>query len=126
MPTLTALTCAVLAILLTGLSLQVSRLRIRHRQSFGDGGHKDLMLAMRAHGNTLEQSLMFGLLMLLMELTQPAWGALAAVAALFVMARLMHAVGIFKRLLLLRQIAHVLSMLCQLALALALLWKALA
>ena len=126
MPTLTALTCAVLAILLTGLSLQVSRLRIRYRQSFGDGGHKDLMLAMRAHGNTLEQSLMFGLLMLLMELTQPAWGALAAVAALFVMARLMHAVGIFKRLLLLRQIAHVLSMLCQLALALALLWKALA
>ena len=126
MPTLTALTCAVLAILLTGLSLQVSRLRIRHRQSFGDGGHKDLMLAMRAHGNTLEQSLMFGLLMLLMELTQPAWGALAAVAALFVMARLMHAVAIFKRLLLLRQIAHVLSMFCQLALALALLWKALA
>lgn len=126
MPTLTALTCAVLAILLTGLSLQVSRLRIRHRQSFGDGGHKDLMLAMRAHGNTLEQGLMFGLLMLLMELTQPAWGALAAVAALFVMARLMHAVAIFKRLLLLRQIAHVLSMLCQLALALALLWKALA
>ena len=126
MPTLTALTCAVLAILLTGLSLQVSRLRIRHRQSFGDGGHKDLMLAMRAHGNTLEQSLMFGLLMLLMELTQPAWGALAAVGAVFVMARLMHAVAIFKRLLLLRQIAHVLSVLCQLALALALLWKALA
>jgi uncharacterized membrane protein YecN with MAPEG domain len=126
MPTLTALTCAVLAILLTGLSLQVSRLRIRYRQSFGDGGHKDLMLAMRAHGNTLEQSLMFGLLMLLMELTQPAWGALAAVGAVFVMARLMHAVAIFKRLLLLRQIAHVLSVLCQLALALALLWKALA
>lgn len=126
MPTLTALTCAVLAILLTGLSLQVSRLRIRHRQSFGDGGHKDLMLAMRAHGNTLEQSLMFGLLMLLLELTQPAWAALPAVAALFVMARLMHAVAIFKRLLLLRQIAHVLSVLCQLALALALLWKALA
>ena len=126
MPTLSALTCAVLAILLTGLSLQVSRLRIRHRQSFGDGGHKDLMLAMRAHGNTLEQSLLFGLLMLLMELTQPAWVALAAVGAVFVVARLMHAVAIFQRLLLLRQIAHVLSVLCQLVLALALLWKALA
>jgi uncharacterized membrane protein YecN with MAPEG domain len=125
MPTLTALTCAVLAILLTGLSLQVSRLRIRYRQSFGDGGHKDLMLAIRAHGNTLEQSLLFGLLMLLMELTQPAWGALAAVGAVFVVARLMHTLAIFRRLLLLRQIAHVLSVLCQLALALALLWKAL-
>jgi uncharacterized protein len=125
MPTLTALTCAVLAILLTGLSLQVSRLRIRYRQSFGDGGHKDLMLAIRAHGNTLEQSLLFGLLMLLMELTQPAWGALAAVGAVFVVARLMHTVAIFRRLLLLRQIAHGVSVLCQLALALALLWKAL-
>jgi uncharacterized protein len=124
MPTLTALTCAVLAILLTGLSLQVSRLRIRYRQSFGDGGHKDLMLAVRAHGNTLEQSLLFGLLMLLTELTQPARGALAAVGAVFVVARLMHTVAIFQRLLLLRQIAHVLSVLCQLALALALLWKA--
>jgi uncharacterized protein len=126
MPTLTALTCAVLALLLTGLSLNVSRLRIRHKQSFGDGGHKDLMQAMRAHGNTLEQSLLFGLLMLLMEWMQPSWGALAAVGVVFVVARLMHAVAIFWRLLLLRQIAHVISVLCQLALALALLWKGLA
>jgi uncharacterized membrane protein YecN with MAPEG domain len=124
MPTLTALTCAVLALLLIGLSLHISRLRIRYKQSFGDGGHKDLLVAIRAHGNTLEQGLLFALLMLLMELTQPARGILGAVGALFLLARLLHALAMFQRLLLLRQIAHVLSVLCQLALALALLWKA--
>jgi uncharacterized protein len=125
MPTLTALTSALLALLLIGLSLHISRLRIRHKQSFGDGGHKDLLVAVRAHGNTLEQSLLFGLLMLLMELTQPAQALLVAAGAVFVVARLLHALAMFQRLLLLRQIAHGVSVLCQLALALALLWKAL-
>jgi uncharacterized protein len=126
MPTLTALTSALLALLLIGLSLNISRLRIRYKQSFGDGGHKDLLLAIRAHGNTLEQGLLFALLMLLMELTQPAWGMLGAVGAVFLLARLLHALAMFQRLLLLRQIAHGVSVVCQLALALALLWRVLA
>lgn len=121
-----ALTCAALALLITALSLHISRLRIRHRVSFGDGGHKDLLLAIRAHGNTLEQSLLFGLLLVVMELMQPGSGAVAVIAAVFVGARLLHAAAIFTRRLLLRQIAHVISVLCQLALAMALLWKALA
>jgi uncharacterized protein len=126
MPTLIALTSALLTLLLIGLSLNISRLRIRYKQSFGDGGHKDLLLAIRAHGNTLEQGLLFALLMLLMELTQPAWGMLGAVGAVFLLARLLHALAMFQRLLLLRQIAHGVSVVCQLALALALLWRVLA
>jgi uncharacterized protein len=75
MPQFTALTCAALALILTGLSLHISRLRIRYRVSFGDGGHKDLQVAIRAHGNALEQSVLLILLMLLMELMRPdgAW-----------------------------------------------------
>jgi uncharacterized protein len=126
MPQLTALTCAALTLLLTGLSLHISRLRMRHKVSFGDGGHKNLQVAIRAHGNALEQSMLLVLLMLLMELLRPGWGALAAVGGVFVAARVLHAVGIFTRLLLLRQVAHVVSMLCQLVLALALLWITLA
>lgn len=126
MPSLTALSCAVLALLLTGLSLHISRLRIRHKQSFGDGGHKDLLVAIRAHGNTLEQTLLFGLLMLLAELMQIAGGLLAALAAVFVLARLLHAFAMFQRKLTLRQVAHVLSVLSQLALAVSLLGKVLA
>jgi uncharacterized protein len=120
MPSITALTCAVLTLLLIGLSLQISRLRIRYKQSFGSGGHKDLQVAIRAHGNTLEQSLLFIFLLLLLELMKPGSSALAWAATLFVAARLLHSVAIFQRLLLLRQIAHAISLLCQLALALGL------
>jgi uncharacterized protein len=126
MPYLTALTCAALALLLTVLSIHISRLRMRYKLSFGDGGHKDLQVAIRAHGNALEQSLLLGLLMLLMELLRPGWGALAAVGGVFVVARLLHAIAIFTRMLVLRQIAHVVSMLCQLILAVSLLWITLA
>jgi uncharacterized membrane protein YecN with MAPEG domain len=126
MPQFTALTCALLALLLTALSIQISRLRIRHRVSFGDGGHKDLHIAIRAHGNALEQSLLLIVLMLLMELMRPGWSAVAVVGGVFVAARVLHAVAIFTRLLLLRQVAHVISMLCQLALTLGLLLASLA
>jgi uncharacterized membrane protein YecN with MAPEG domain len=115
-----ALTCAALALLLSGLSLHISRLRMRHKVSFGDGGHKDLLVAIRAHGNALEQSLLFGLLMLLAELMRPGWSSIAVAGGVFVAARVLHAVAIFGRQLLLRQIAHGLSVLCQLALALVL------
>ncbi len=120
-----ALTVAVLGILLTALSLNVSRLRIRHKQSFGDGGHKDLEVAIRAHGNTLEQSLLFGLLLLVMEWSHAGSSFVAAVAGLFVAARLLHTFAIFQRKLRLRQMAHLLSLICQLALILALLGLAL-
>jgi uncharacterized membrane protein YecN with MAPEG domain len=46
----------------------------------------------------------------------------AFVGGVFVVARVLHAVAIFSRQLLLRQIAHGVSVLCQLALAIALLW----
>jgi uncharacterized protein len=126
MPAISALTCAALALLLTALSLHISRLRIRHRVSFGDGGHKDLMVAMRAHGNTLEQSLLFGLLLLLLELHRPGAQVLLWIAAVFVGARLLHSMAVFSRQLLLRQVAHGVSVLCQLALVAGLLHATLA
>jgi uncharacterized membrane protein YecN with MAPEG domain len=125
MPHFTALTCAALALLLTGLSLHISRLRIRYRMSFGDGGHKDLQVAIRAHGNALEQSVLLILLMLLMELLRPGWSVVAAIGGVFFIARVLHAGAIFSRHLLLRQIAHGVSVLCQLALAIGLLWATL-
>jgi uncharacterized protein len=126
MPSISALTCAALALLLTALSLHISRLRIRHRVSFGDGGHKDLMVAMRAHGNTLEQSLLFGLLLLVFELHRPGAQALIWIAGVFVGARLLHSVAVFSRQLLLRQVAHAVSVLCQLAVVAGLLHATLA
>jgi uncharacterized membrane protein YecN with MAPEG domain len=113
-----AASLALLALLLTALSLHVSRLRLRHRVSFGDGGHKDLLAAMRAHGNALEQSLLYAVLALAaVALPGASPRALAVSAMVFVAARVLHAAALFGRRLLLRQAAHVASTLVHLALA---------
>lgn len=118
----TAQVLAVLALLLTALSLNVSRLRLKYRVSFGDEGHKDLTVAIRAHGNALEQCLVFAVLLLTLEYQSAGMAAqLAWLGPVFVVARVVHAVAIFRRWLRLRQLAHVLSLLAQLALAMALL-----
>lgn len=118
-----ATSIALLALLITGLSMNVSRLRLRHRISFGDGGHKDLLAAVRAHGNALEQTALFGLLALACVALHgiPDWW-LAGCAAVFTAARLVHAAAIFSRRLGLRQAAHVVSTLVHAVLALTILW----
>lgn len=120
--TIAAATLATLALLLTALSLHVSRLRMRHRQTWGDGGHQDLAVAVRTHGNTLEQSLLFGLLVLaLAQAGGTTATALAAVCCTFVLARIVYCTAAFGRRLPWRQAAHALTLLCQLAATLLLL-----
>lgn len=113
---------ALLAIVLTLLSLNVSRLRLKYKVSYGDEGHRDLMVAIRAHGNALEQCLLFAVLMLALESQSPAKAAwLAWLGPTFLVARVLHPVAMFRRWLLLRQIAHITSVLIQLVAAAALL-----
>jgi uncharacterized membrane protein YecN with MAPEG domain len=114
---------SVLALLITALSIQVSRLRLRHRVSFGDGGHKDLLVAVRAHGNALEQTALFAMLALgCLALPGTPGGLLAGCAAVFTAARLVHAAAIFGRRLVVRQAAHVASTLVHVLLAATILW----
>jgi len=122
-PQIVAASIAILALLITGLSIRVSILRLRHRVSFGDGGHKDLLVAVRAHGNTLEQSMLYSALALsCIALPGVPRAVLAVCASVFVVARLSHAAAIFSRQLLLRQGAHVVSVLVHLSLAMAIVW----
>ncbi len=121
----TVVTASVLVLLLSALSINVSRLRLRYRISFGTGVHKDLEAAVRAHGNTLEQVPVFVLLLLLTEWHSAPAPWLAVVALVFVAARLLYAVAVFSRLPL-RQLAHAVSVLLVLGLALRLLWVHLA
>jgi uncharacterized membrane protein YecN with MAPEG domain len=115
-----AASLAVLALLITGLSVHVSRLRLRHRISFGDGGQKDLLLAIRAHGNTLEQSMLYAMLALgYGALPAASATVLGACAVAFVGARVVHATALFGRRLRLRQAAHVVSIVVHLVLAAA-------
>lgn len=113
---------AILSLLLIGLSLNVSRLRMRHQVAFGDGGQADLTKAVRAHGNSLEQSVLFIILLYLGEATAQISGPLtAALGFAFIMLRLLYCTGLFARILLLRQASHGLTMLVQLAVTLLLL-----
>ncbi|MBD9424423.1 MAPEG family protein [Pseudomonas sp. PDM15] len=113
---------AILALLLIGLSLNISRLRMRHQVAFGDGGKPDLIKAVRAHGNSLEQSVLFIVLLYLSEATGQIGGPLtAALGFAFIMLRLLYCTGLFARILLLRQASHALTMLVLLAVTLLLL-----
>lgn len=118
----TSVTASVLVLLLAALSINVSRLRIRHKVSFGFAQHKDLEVAIRAHGNTLEQALVFLPLLLLAEMQQPALPWLGGMGLAFVCARLTHSAAVFSRQLRLRQLAHMVTLGLQLALACKLLW----
>lgn len=103
---------AILSLLLISLSLNISRLRMRHQVAFGDGGKGELTQAVRAHGNSLEQSVLFIVLLYLGETSGQIGPALtAALGFAFIMLRLLYCTGLFARLLLLRQVSHALSML---------------
>ncbi len=115
-----ALSVALLALGLTLLSLNVSRLRLRHRISFGDGGHKDLLIASRAHGNALEQVLLYAVLAAAYAALPTAHaGLLGACAGAFLLARVVHAAALLGRRLLPRQLAHLASTVVHAVLALA-------
>lgn len=109
-----ALTIAALLAVLTVLSLRVSQLRLRYRVSHGDGGHADLLVAVRAHGNALEQSLVYAVVLLAHAHTLPdadPWVAAASVG--FVAARVVQPWALFTRRLRVRQLAHVASLVLQ-------------
>lgn len=113
---------AILSLLLIGLSLNVSRLRMRHQVAFGEGGQTDLLKAVRAHGNSLEQSVLFIVLLYLGETSGQISPALtAALGFAFIMLRLLYCTGLFARLLLLRQASHGLTMLVLLVVSILLL-----
>lgn len=100
--------------LLIALSVNISRLRLAHKVSFGDGGIKELALAVRAHGNTLEQSLIFVLLLYFIEADARLDSRAAlALGGAFVLVRMLYCAALFKRALRVRQVAHGLTVLLQ-------------
>src|SRR3546814_21097062 len=71
---ITPLYAALCGLLLIGLALGVVRLRQRHGVGIGDGGHKDLAMAIRVHANFVEYVPLALLLLFLLDLRrQPLW-----------------------------------------------------
>lgn len=94
MPVVSAFTAGILIIMQVLLMLGVVVARRRNRQSLGDGGHPELISAMRRHGNLAENAALFIAGFTLFELIGGNRTALIIMCAAFVLARISHAVGL--------------------------------
>ena len=95
-----AIFVALLVLLLVGLGVNVSLMRMRKKVRLGDGGDKTLARAIRMHGNAAEHvPLLLVLLVVLAGLGAPA-AAVTALGAACLGARLVHATGMFTKVFL--------------------------
>lgn len=87
------ITAALLGVLNVALALGVGRVRVSDKVLVGDGGNERLLQRIRAHGNLTEYAPSVVILIALLELAigSPTW--LAVVAGVFVLARVLHVVG---------------------------------
>lgn len=93
--TITAVTAASLAILLVLLAIHTIRLRMKYRVPFADGGHQDLVSAIRAHGN-LSEYMPIGITLIgLLEASNADFIILSSLAGGFVLCRVLNAIGLF-------------------------------
>ena len=92
LPTTLSLAAAAVVINIW-LAIRVVRLRFARRVIHGDGGAALLMQRMRAQANFIENVPLTLILIAAIELTGRGATALAAVGAVFMLARLAHAIG---------------------------------
>src|SRR5580698_9223936 len=93
-PVVASLTAGVLILVQMVLLWATVLVRRRVRQSLGEAGDPALTRAVRRHGNFAENAAIFVVSLALTEmLGAPRW-FVAAVAALFVLGRVAHAIGL--------------------------------
>ncbi|MBI3714707.1 MAG: MAPEG family protein [Betaproteobacteria bacterium] len=90
----TALYAALLGVLVAVLMLAVIRLRRKLKVGLGDGGHKQLQCAIRAHGNAIETVPIFLILLAVLEANGGKPMFLHICGTVFVLARVLHAAGL--------------------------------
>jgi uncharacterized membrane protein YecN with MAPEG domain len=93
-PVISAFTAGILIIMQIALMLGVTAARRRNRQSLGDGGNKELLAAMRRHGNFAENAPIFIAGFSLLELLGVDQITVAVLCAAFVLGRVSHAIGL--------------------------------
>jgi uncharacterized protein len=93
-PAVSAITAAILIIMQISLMFSVVFARRRNRQSLGDGGHHELLVAIRRHGNLAENAALFVAGFALLELMGGGRAVLAILCAAFVLGRISHAIGL--------------------------------
>ena len=124
---ITSLYAGAAALMCVYLTLGVSRQRIKHKVSIGDGDNRAVLVAIRAQGNFVEYVPIGLILMAAVEAQGAPALAVHAVGAMLIGGRLMHAIGFTRRpqILILRQLGTVLNLLMVLAAGLGILAHAL-
>lgn len=89
----TALYAALCGFLVIALAANVVRYRLGKKVSLGDGGHKDVNRAIRAHGNTVEYIPLALILMALLEINGGGNTALHIYGIMLIVGRLLYAYG---------------------------------
>ena len=96
LPITAALAAAVAALLLL-LAIDTVRSRVRARIAFGTGDDARLTSASRAHGNLAEHAPIVIILVGLLELARANHMALLAIAGVFLVARVLHVIGLYMK-----------------------------
>lgn len=84
---------AALALLNNWLGMRIAAFRKEFRVNVGDGGHEPLLRRMRAQANFIEHAPFVLILLLGLEVSGANRIALAAIAVVFVIARILHGLG---------------------------------
>jgi uncharacterized membrane protein YecN with MAPEG domain len=113
----TALYGALNALLAVGLAVNVSRVRGKYNVFRGDGGHAELQGAIRAHGNNSEHVPLAVLMLLIAELCGGSSLMLHVLGGAFLVARILHPLGMMKNIAPAQIVGAVGSYLLQAALA---------
>jgi len=92
---ITAITTALLALMLLALSVRVTVLRRRKKVSFLDGGDPELRNAIRVQGNFIEYVPITLMLMGLLEAMQFSPWLVYAFGLVLVVSRVAHAIGLY-------------------------------
>jgi len=90
----TAMTAGVFVILQMTLQFATSMSRMNHKQGLGDGGHKRLEIAIRRHGNLIENAPILLIVLWLMETAGLAHVWLMGFAVTAILGRVSHAIGV--------------------------------
>lgn len=91
---ITSLYAGLLGLILVALTLRVVNGRRLHEVSLGDGGHADLLVAQRAHGNFVEFVPFIVVLLACLELGGHSHTLIHVLGAALVAARVAHPLGL--------------------------------
>ena len=90
---ITLTTAGVLGLVGLVLAFRVTMGRAKHKVNMGDGGNPDMIVRMRTHANFVEYVPLLLVLLGLLELAGADRTALIVGAAVLVVARIFHAIG---------------------------------